>query len=437
MRQHRLVSAAPLCLAAAVSLLAGSGAHAQAPDVRADYGLRFGAGYSDNAFRTQINQESSSYKAMGLFFDVVRDGTRFDSTFTGDVERRNYSDPNIPNEPVGSINARIDVEVVPERFAWRFDDSYGQGRVNPFQVIGPTNRQEINVFSTGPQLTLPLGSRTSMRLNGTHERRRFDNTGQLDSDSDEVLLGVFRSVSQTTEVGLSWIRREITYSDVLPDWNDDTVFLSYRRQLATGSAAVSIGENSVSIAGAETSGPLFEADWTRQLGSRSELRVGARRDFIDPGQRFLNNNTVGNVGPLGPTDVFLGAGVYEYSEVSVGNTTEFVRTTVAVGMYAGKNRYDSNAALDSDESRAYVSVERTIGPEMFLGLAATVYETEYLTAGNATDDELGQLWLRKEFGRRLSLQFAYSHYSRDAQGFTANSYDENIYQVTLGLDLNP
>jgi hypothetical protein len=93
--------------------------------------------------------------------------------------------------------------------------------------------------------------------------------------------------------------------------------------------------------------------------------------------------------------------------------------------------------LDSDESRAYISVERTITPEMFLGLAATVYETEYFTAGAVTDDELGQLWLRKEFGRRLSLRFAYSHYSRDAQGFTANAYDENVYQVTLGLDLNP
>jgi hypothetical protein len=165
--------------------------------------------------------------------------------------------------------------------------------------------------------------------------------------------------------------------------------------------------------------------------------LGARRDFVDPGDRFLGTNIVGNVRPLGPNDVFLGAGIYEYSEIAIGSTTEFMRAYLTVGLDAGGSRYESNTRLDNDERRVYLAGDRTIAPQLSIGFNVSAYETDYFNVGSLNDDRVGQLWLSKAFGRRLSLRFAYSRYLRDGQGIVPISYDENIYQASLDLDLSP
>jgi hypothetical protein len=418
-------------------LLAAFAVEAQGPGN--DFRLRFSAGYSDNIFRGISTPESGSFRALGFQFSSAREGERLRTDFNGDIEVRDYSLPAVDNEPVGSITALLGVDIVPDRFEWLFEDSYGQTRVNQFVPVGPTNRQDVNIFATGPRVTLPLGARTRLQINGEHQRRRFQNTSFLDNDSDEVLVGVLRSVNPTTDVGLSWTRREITADLIAAAWEDDTVFITYQRRLASGAATLRVGENTVRVGGAETSGPLFDASWARDVGSRSRLTVTAVRDFVDPGDQFRYTNAVVGSGlgsPL-PTDVLLGAGVYELSSLTVASTTSLDRTSFSFGVSASKAQYRTNTPFDNESRGLNVAVDHEVSALLGIGLQVNVYTIDLLQLGREDVDRWARLYVRREIGRRLDFQFSYLRNSRDSQGIAAASYDENSYQVTLLLDLNP
>jgi hypothetical protein len=278
-----------------------------------------------------------------------------------------------------------------------------------------------------------------LQINGEHQRRRFQNTSFLDNDSDEVLVGVLRSVNPTTDVGLSWTRREITADLIAAAWEDDTVFITYQRRLASGAATLRVGENTVRVGGAETSGPLFDASWARDVGSRSRLTVTAVRDFVDPGDQFRYTNAVVGSGlgsPL-PTDVLLGAGVYELSSLTVASTTSLDRTSFSFGVSASKAQYRTNTPFDNESRGLNVAVDHEVSALLGIGLQVNVYTIDLLQLGREDVDRWARLYVRREIGRRLDFQFSYLRNSRDSQGIAAASYDENSYQVTLLLDLNP
>jgi hypothetical protein len=413
---------------------------AQPPDFQNDFRLRFGAGHSDNILRTSAGAVSGEYRALGFLFSANRDGERVETRFNGDIEYRDYSLPTIDNEPVGSITALVAIDVVPERFQWFFEDSYGQARIDQFVPVGPANRQDTNVFATGPRVILPVGSRTTLRIDGEHQRRRFQNTPLLDNDSDEVNIGLFRALSSTADIGLTLGRREITADAVAAAWEDDTVFITYQRSLASGSATLRLGENTVRVGGVEISGPLFDVGWDRDVGARSRLNITATRDFVDPGDRFRYTNAVvagGIVGTLLPSDVLLGAGVYELKSFAVGNSTTLERTRFSFGAGAGESDYRASPAFNNKSRSFNAAVDHEVSARLGLGLRTNLYKIELLQLGRDDTDRWTQVYLRRGVGRRAQFQFSYIRNTRDSQGSALLSYDENIYQIALVLDLNP
>jgi hypothetical protein len=132
----------------------------------------FGHGESDNIARSTA-PEDGSYDSLGFLADFARNSQRFDLNIHADLESRSYSLDTVDNELVGTVNAGAEVHIVPQRFSWEFRDYHGQGITDPYAAIGPGNREQLNVLSTGPIVDLPLGARTSLELGVTLSRRRF------------------------------------------------------------------------------------------------------------------------------------------------------------------------------------------------------------------------------------------------------------------------
>lgn len=407
----------------------------QVPDVTTDLGLRFSVGHSDNILRAAADEQSGTYRALGFYFDTVRQGPRLNADLAGDVEVRDYSRPTIDNEPIGSINGSLAIDAVPDIFTWVFDENYGQGQVDPFRAAGPNNRQEINIFSTGPRVNLPLSERMFLRMSATASRRRFDNTGNLDSDSVNREVGLFRALSTTTEVGLSWMRRDISYDDSVLSWEVDTILLNYRRQLASGAATLGVGESTIDFGPIESSNPILNLSWTRQVGARSQFALTASRTQADPGDGFARANVVGNLGAIGGVNAFLGAGVYELTDLSLANTTTYARSTVSFGIAVAESDYLNNPDLNNDQRRLFFSTDRDISTRLSVGLTAALLERDYVRLDRDDLDRNLQLWLQRELGRRFSMQLTYLRNSRGGQ--TNFPYSENSFVATLRLDLNP
>lgn len=410
-------------------------APAQQQTVATDFGIRIGGARSDNILRVPVNEESGSYTLLGLTFDLARVGRRLDASLIGDVEVRDYDIPNLDNEPVGSLNASLSFDIVPERFEWFVDDSYGQTRANPFQAVGPGNRQEVNVIATGPRLNLPIGGRTFARLTGTHRQREFDQSNRLDSTVADIEAGAYRSLSTTTEVGLAVSSQETTYDDfTVPDSEIESVFVSYQRRLATGNASLRVGRTKAGFAGTDRSGPLIGLNWVRGIGARSQLTIDLQNSLSDTGAQFLRNNVVNNV--LGtPATLLQTPDVFEFSSLGLAFAITGERSTFSIGATLGQAEYLNDTTLDSDQGSVNVSYQRELSTAWVFGIGTNVFEREFEQFDRVDRDRGSQLWLARA-GRRVSARISFQAASRDGRN-SIRPYDENLVQISFDIDLNP
>ena len=426
-------------LAAALALFTG-GAMAQggaaAPNASADFDLRLGVGYSDNIRRSAVDPLSSRYDYLGFRSNYFRDGSRLDINLLSDLLYRSYSEGDIPSEPIGSISAGLAYDIVPDSFSWTLNDFYGQGTTNQFAPSSPDNRQEINIISTGPRLQLPLGQRGSFIGSATKGKNDFSGLQTLDFERTDYSLQFDRLLSQTSTLGIGALSRDIEFEDSSNNSGSErlSLFLSYGRDLATGGISLRGGRTRVEFGGLEQNTPFVDVSWTRNIGARSRFTLGATRDFIDLSGLFVRNTILAGDVPGG--NIVLVNNLIEFTRLRSTFTIAYPRTTWSIGGTLGELRYENASGLDNDEVTLNLGVTRTIRPRLNLSLTYQIYQREYVEQDIRNRDEFFRLQIRQGFGRRFFLTVSAVSASRDG-GAATFPFDENVIDLSVGVDLNP
>ncbi|HEY3517012.1 MAG TPA: hypothetical protein VGL98_08185 [Gammaproteobacteria bacterium] len=387
----------------------------------------FGHVESDNIART-ATPEDGSYESLGLLADFARNSQRFDADIHADLESRSYSLDTLDSEIVGTLNAGAAVHIIPQRFSWEFNDYHGQGITDPYAAIGPGNREQLNVFTTGPSVDLPLGARTSLELGATLSRRRFDETA-VDSDSKLTEIGVHRQTSTTARLGLVVSTDKVEYVDVLaPEYDIDKLLVRYEKQLATGRVRADVGTNEISTGNFKSDGPLYYFIWTRSLTSRSGLSVRAGQELTDAGGALIEGLNPGLEGSSFP-DVVVTPSPLEQRRLSVSYELAMSRTTVNAGIGSYADDYFSGNAADNDWKTLHLSALRTISPKLNVGLDYDRVDREFgdITQPDSTDSWTG-LWVNRAIGQRLFFGVVILMYDRSS----VDSYDELRYELRFG-----
>src|SRR5690606_38238585 len=131
-----------------------------APDAQArpEVHLRIGAGHTSNLFLDD-RELRSDIEMLGVGLVAGKASSRWRGVIATDLEFRRYDAEIIEDndELLGSLDGRLEIELVPERFVWIFEQNSGQSRTNPLAPVGPDNRERTDVFSTGPRWAFPVG----------------------------------------------------------------------------------------------------------------------------------------------------------------------------------------------------------------------------------------------------------------------------------------
>ena len=314
-RDHRLpakTALAALSLGLMLALPAfaqpDSPAAGEPADRRSEVGFTFGTGYSDNLFKTNP-PDSGNYTGLGVELDVNRQSRRLRAFALGSVEYRDYSHALVEDEPYGDLQAEFEIQAVPDIFSWLTTDYYFEGREDALSPSGPGNREQINVFETGPVVRLPVGGRMELRLQSMAGWRNVNSRQAYDNDFLRSTAGFYRVLSPTAEVGLSVIRNDIEY-DAPPIENViDTAFLAYNKEFSTGRASFAVGTTSVDMGPTEGEDrPYVNISWQRDVGARSNLEFSIVNELIDLSDSYRGRSL---------DDVLLTIDVYERSSVGV------------------------------------------------------------------------------------------------------------------------
>ncbi|HMB71948.1 MAG TPA: hypothetical protein VKQ06_00140 [Gammaproteobacteria bacterium] len=438
---QRIIERGRVYAAVAAACLAAPAIHAQPVGVGTnaeevtEIGIAFGAGRSDNVLRQGANESAGTYASLGAQMDIVRTRPRFNVAVAGDIEYRDYTTDGFDAERVGIIDASLEALAVPDRFSWYVGGRGGQGRTDPFGVESPENRENIDIYETGPRVTLPFGQRTSAELSATAGRRYFEVSSSLDSATTDVEAGLYRVLSPTSQLGLVVSTRSTEYDLSIYDNDVERAYLAYTKEFATGSAALSVGSNRVDNGTSVETGPYLFAQWQRRVGARSVFTTTLMNQYVDAADNIDYERLIVFGGDPGGLDssVLLSQDVYESTDLLTSLTINGTRTTVTFGASLGEARYMTDFALDNDVINLSAVVERDMSSRMALGFEFDYAHRDFVLGPQEDDDKFIRLWLQREFSGPFSGRLGFGHNARS--GNETADYDENVWTLGFQYDI--
>jgi hypothetical protein len=384
---------------------------------------------SDNIARTAV-AENGSYDSVGVYADLGHTSTRLVTNINTDIELRNYSLATIDNETVGTLGASANFNLVRDIFSWDFRDNYSQGRRDQFQPIGPTNRESINVFSSGPQFDVALGGRTTLSIGGDYSTRRYDQSTSVDSDSVVYQLGLFRQASPTARIGIVANADNIDYVDSnAAPYDIDRLSLRYEKMLATGAVSTDIGTNKIRSRGVRTNRPLFTFGWSRSLTPRSALSITAARELTDSSNLVSGTTRIDNTIDVG--DVLVSANPLEHKTLGISYVLTMARTDISFGVVDTDEAYVGATTLDNKFTTTRIGFHRALSPRMDLGSSYDKSRRDYQDSAVPRADDIDTVlsaWLSHSLGRRYIVALAWSDYRRRG----SQALDESRYELRFG-----
>jgi hypothetical protein len=407
-RKHGAVRLRRVLRCAGPLLLAVS-AGAQAQEQQASWAFDLGARYSDNIGRVDVNEESETVGIAGLSFAFDIDRRRLDARAAADLRYLHYldSESTFDDEINGGLEGVLSLAFVPERLVWVAEENYGQVARNRQVADNPDNRQDINYFSTGPDLTLPFGARTTFQVSGRWADAYYE-AGDQDSESLTGSAALIRQISEAVALSLNG-----TYSEI--DFDQDETFVDYTIEQAFLRLTLTGARTTLTLDGggsrleqeddsAKSESALARLDLTRQVGSRSSLRLTVGTQPSNSAQTFRRDQELGGVEVGGPDSAVVSGDSFQSDYGYLSFTTDWERSSFTAFLSARQEDHEVFSELDREQYRATVNYSRDLTRNLSVDLRGTYLDEKFTETGFAFDQWGAGIGMRWQLGRQFSLR---------------------------------
>jgi hypothetical protein len=455
---------------AAQAQMSSSGSVAETPGVRAPiltYGIDAGVGESDNVTLVQTDKVSQTIATADVDFAVKERTRLLDVNAKGDFSYLDYLQNAFSSQLIGRMDGSAKVAIVPDRLSWVLQDNFGQAAIDPYTAVTPTNMENVNYVSTGPELSMRLGAVNFINLSARYARAQYE-TSPYNSNRALGSLGVGRDVSAGASVSLGADFERVMFENTVvnSDFDRTSGFGRYELHGARTDFVADVGASRVSQSGtaaaaadasspattgqppSSTNGGLVKVQLSRKLSAAATLTLTAGRELTDASSSFStlqsgSVGTIGNGGNIGTAPAAQTSNNYTSNHASVGWQYLRNRTTIAVTARWEKDTYPSQSVLDVNRPGADFNIQRQLTRALSAQLLGRFYKTDYpnasvASAGSSTDysDWLAGGALTWRHGRGLEIRLRYDHNSHVvSQG--SGAFAENRMFLTIGYRPTP
>src|SRR5690606_10713367 len=147
---------------------------APAGAARVDYVVDAGVEHDDNVRLAAGDEDAQRILRAGLGFLVTQEGSTVQAYVAGRLDYRDF-EGGVDDGVEGVLSGTLDWVLVPHRLSFTVRDELELQAVDRFAADSPDNRQQVNVFSAGPNLMFDIG-RT---LRGRVEARYIDSDAEV------------------------------------------------------------------------------------------------------------------------------------------------------------------------------------------------------------------------------------------------------------------
>jgi len=408
------------------------------PAELARYGIAVGLGESDNINLSQTNPKSQTIAATDLDFDLKRTGSRLDASALGNFTDLDYLEGAYSNQVLGRFDGLADAKLWSDRLKWVVADDYGEEQSDPFAAVTPVNLQRVNVFSTGPDLTLRPSYSTFVKLDARYSQISYQ-TSPFDGHNLVGSAAVGRQLSALSSLSLVVEAEEVRFKNtaVNTDFDRREAYARYFINGARTSIDAQLGVTQANdVASSWKTSPLVRLLLTRQVSPFSMVSLAGGREFTDAAGSFASL-TSGAGGGIAVAPVTQTTANYQRTYGSAG--WEYTRLRTSLGFTGGweRDEYDTQTVFDVTREELGFNLGRAITTQLAVNLAGSAERYSYVNQGFT--DKFGRVGGGVTYrpGRWFIVYARYDHAFRRASGVPllglgSSGYDENRIFIMVG-----
>jgi len=402
-------------------------------DETANWALVTGVERSDNITRVTTDETSETTALVGLVLGIDTVRPRLVADISADLQYREYLNHTYENELLGGLDGTVTYQLVPERLAWVIEDNFAQIAVDGRLVDTPDNRQNVNYFTTGPDITLPLGARTALQVLGRYSDVSYEETPE-DNEVMEGSLALVRQVSTATTVSLVGTREEIRYdrNALYADKDLTRAFLRLVTESRRASFSVDLGYSVVDVAQQDSEdGPIASLNITLPVAARSRLTIEAGTELATTEDVLRRDQDATGV-DIGIEDVLASADVFQSDYAYLSWDTELPRGSFGVAVNAGRETHDVEVSRDREIYGANIGITRSLSPRVEARIAGRYEMDRFLSNDQEVDELTASIGLLWRVSREFSISLRYDHI-RGTGNDDSNDYVENVAYVGFSV----
>jgi Putative beta-barrel porin 2 len=423
-------------LVAVVASLVAPGFAAAAESL--SYGVDAGIGQTDNVSLVSTDKISQTLAVTDLDFDIKHQSKRLDLDAKGNFSYIDYLQNAYNSQFVGRFDGTANIGIIPDRLTWAIQDNYGQAALDPFTATIPTNLEDINYFSTGPDLVLHPSATTFVNIGARYTRTTYE-TSPFNSNRLLGDLAWGLDLSAQSRVSLHGETEQVNFENTVlnTDYIRNSVFVRYELRGARTEVSADLGATNFKEGNDSTNGGLGRISLTRQVSPAAKLIFSLGHELTDASSSF-SNPLGGATGVIGTAPAAQTSNNYKADHVSLMWQYQRNRTTIALSGRWEKDSYVDETQFDNSRYGGEFSVEHKLTHALSAQLFGRLYKTDYphalVTTSNASsnyNESQAGAGLTWRHGRALEVRLRYQHDARVAE-VTAAGYRENRVLLTVG-----
>jgi hypothetical protein len=382
--------------------------------------------YSDNIRLDNTEKNETPVSAIAGI-NIVEDTSFISFQLDGDLQYIDYTRGTFSDELLAAVNLDLLIRPISERLDWYVTNNYGQILEDTLSVPSPSNREDVNFFSTGPDLKFRIGSTDRLTLYGRYsdayyEERPFDN------QRFNYGVSYSRALQGSRSVGLYVVQYMVDYDNaLLTDYDRTDAFLRFESETSKSRLRVDGGWSKVDPddASDDDSGLLAEIDFTREITGNSSITAFYGYNYSDSGERFRDLSDEEQ--ELGGEDVILVDDPFQLQQFSLGyeRTTNIDRFRIAVG-FDDEDYTDSNDE-DRQVGRFDIGYTRDLAPSISVGIDGDYARRDYQTIDREDKDWSIGVFGIYQLNQNIDFRLEVRARERDSTGedIFDPGYDEN------------
>lgn len=435
---HNVTWITPLKFSVLTLLISSSIAIQNAAASTFTYHLGYRAEYSDNISRVPDDLRWDLINTLTGGFTYLQNTSTFNARVAASASYFDYYRNTFSPQNDLTLDAYGELFFVPQVLSWVAADGFRKVQIDPRQADLPTNRQNSNVFITGPNVYLHLGPVDTVTLEGRYGRSGIDDEDfDVDSERDFFATRWLHRLSSRSTFTLNYEFMDVDYEDSVlnTDFIRQNYFLRGNIHSARNDFLLDLGKTRINLArGEPIDNLLFRFTATRQLNSVSSLGIHYGRENSDTGLQLLPAEasslpTPGGIQvPLG-SDIVLRELFYtELTEISYswrGNTFPWTARIFS-------RNIDYELSPSSREEKGWLVDARYILTNALSLVASSnyVYTSYKDPAVSETRDSITGVGLLYRLSRSLTAEIDVRRYERIST-IPTQEYRDNRIMATL------